>query len=56
MHQFVIQKAKTLLYGGETVSSIAYDLGFEYPQHFSCLFKKKEGKTPSEYLDEIRRG
>ena len=31
------------------VSQIAYDLGFEYPQHFSKIFKRKTGMTPSEY-------
>ena len=33
----------------ETVSQIAYSLGFQYPQHFCRLFKKRVGCTPNEY-------
>ncbi len=33
----------------KTVSQVAYELGFEYPQYFSRLFKKKVGMTPNEY-------
>ncbi|MCE7055209.1 helix-turn-helix transcriptional regulator [Algoriphagus sp. AGSA1] len=32
-----------------TVSEIAYELGFEYPQSFSKLFKQKTDKTPLEF-------
>jgi AraC-like DNA-binding protein len=32
-----------------SVSQIAYDLGFKYPQHFSRLFKQRVGYTPNEY-------
>ena len=50
IHYFVIEKAKNLLLSvNDTVSSIAYDLGFEYPQHFSKIFKKKTGMSPAEY-------
>ncbi|WP_298547346.1 helix-turn-helix domain-containing protein [uncultured Parabacteroides sp.] len=33
----------------ETVSRIAYSLGFQYPQHFCRLFKKRVGCTPNEF-------
>ena len=33
----------------ETISEIAYSLGFRYPQHFTRLFKKVVGCSPNEY-------
>lgn len=32
-----------------SVSEIAYELGFKYPQHFTRLFKQRVGHTPHEY-------
>lgn len=50
IHHFVIEQAKnTLIQTNQSVSEIAYSLGFEYPQYFSRLFKQKTGKTPLEY-------
>jgi len=31
------------------VSLIAYDLGFEYPAHFTRMFKRSTGQSPTEY-------
>ena len=31
------------------ISQIAYELGFEYPQYFTRLFKRQTGMTPAEY-------
>jgi AraC family transcriptional regulator, transcriptional activator of pobA len=33
----------------KSVSEIAYELGFKYPQHFIRFFKQRVGFTPSEY-------
>ena len=50
IHFFLIEEAKNiLLNSSNSVSEIAYSLGFEYPQYFSKLFKQKTGKTPNEY-------
>jgi len=50
IHLFVINKAKNkLLNSSESISQIGYSLGFEYPQHFSNLFKAKTGVSPSAY-------
>ncbi|MBE0651418.1 MAG: AraC family transcriptional regulator [Bacteroidales bacterium] len=47
---FLIEEAKNkLLISNETISQIAFALGFEYPQHFSKVFKKHTGYTPVEY-------
>ena len=51
IHYFLIERAKnSLLNSNDTISSIAYSLGFEYPQHFSNLFKSKTGMSPKEYM------
>ena len=54
IHRFILQKAKSLLSAGKTITEVAYDLGFAYPQHLSRLFKKKEGISPSQYVNGIR--
>lgn len=33
----------------KTVSQVAYELGFKYPQHFTRLFKQRVGQSPNEY-------
>ena len=49
----VIERSKMLL--AETrlpVSEIAYQLGFDYPQHFTRLFKSRTATTPNEYREQ----
>ena len=50
IHTFVIDQAKTFLMKGLSVGETADLLGFEYPHHFSRLFKKVTGMTPTEFL------
>lgn len=46
----LIDVAKDLIAGTDkTISEIAYELGFQYSQHFNRVFKKNVGYTPSEY-------
>ena len=46
----VIELAKEQVFDqGKSVSQIAYELGFKYPQHFMRLFKKRVGQSPNEY-------
>jgi AraC family transcriptional regulator, transcriptional activator of pobA len=50
IHEKIIEKAKEILITTTlTASEIAYQLGFEYPQSFSKLFKSKTNLTPIEY-------
>ncbi len=50
INDFLIDKAKYLLLSStDSISEIAYTLGFNYPHYFGRLFKQKTGKTPQEY-------
>jgi AraC-like DNA-binding protein len=50
IHQYIIEEAKNiLLNSSQSIGEIAFQLGFEYPQYFSRLFKQKTGTTPLEY-------
>lgn len=54
IHQYIIEKAKNkLLNTNESASEIAYALGFEYPQYFSRIFKKKTEMSPSEFRQSL---
>jgi len=49
---FLVEEAKNLLLApNASISETAYKLGFEYPQYFSRLFKKKTGLSPKEYVE-----
>lgn len=53
IQQKVISIAKDRIMNGDaTLSQVAYDLGFEYPQHFTRYFKKAIGLTPTEYRNQ----
>ncbi|RYY57916.1 MAG: AraC family transcriptional regulator [Chitinophagaceae bacterium] len=46
----LIEAAKEKLFDqSKTVSQIADELGFKYPQHFTRLFKQRVGQTPNEF-------
>lgn len=50
IHFYLIEEAKSILLNTDkSIGEIAYSLGFEYPQYFNKLFKKKTGKTPVEF-------
>jgi len=50
IHYQLIEEAKNVLISTDhSVSEVAYALGFEYPQYFSKLFKKKTGYSPAEF-------
>lgn len=46
----LIDMAKEMLFdSSKSISEVAYELGFKYPQHFSRMFKKSVGLSPVEY-------
>lgn len=56
IRQYVIQRAQNSLAAGTSIAETASELGFEYPQHFSRMFKQQTGITPSEYCARFRKG
>ena len=48
-HKIISLAKEQLLIPSNTVSSVSYNLGFQYPQHFTRVFKKATGMTPNEY-------
>ena len=54
IRRFVMQQAQKLLISGVSITSTAEQLGFEYPQHFTRMFKKHFGVSPSQYLNSKR--
>lgn len=50
----LIEIAKDRIYDPEqSISEIAYSLGFKYPQHFTRLFKQQVGISPKEFRESI---
>ena len=50
IHDYVINQAKSLLMNGHNISETSHLLGFDFPHHFTRLFKRIVGITPSEFL------
>jgi AraC family transcriptional activator of pobA len=50
IHLKLIDVAKEKIFDAKkSVSEIAYELGFKYPQHFTRVFKQHVGVTPLQY-------
>ena len=57
-HEFIqlklIDVAKESIFdANKSVSEVAYDLGFKYPQHFTRVFKQRVGVSPQEYRSSM---
>ena len=50
IHQYIINQAKSLLMQGHNISETSRLLGFDFSHHFTRLFKRITGLTPSEFL------
>ena len=50
IHLKLINIAKEKIFDtSKSISEIAYELGFKYPQHFTRMFKKEVGMSPADY-------
>lgn len=54
IRRFVMSQAQKLLISGTGITSTAEQLGFEYPQHFTRMFKKHFGESPRQYVSRKR--
>lgn len=56
IHDKLIEKAKEYLSDSQlSVAETAYQLGFEHPQSFSKLFKKKTTLTPNAFKQSFQK-
>ena len=50
IHNYVVNQAKSLLMNGHNISETSRLLGFDFHHHFTRLFKRITGLTPSDFL------
>ena len=55
IRRFVVMRAKNLILSGRSIAQVADELGFEYPQHFTRMFKNNTGQTPRQFFDSQRK-
>jgi len=54
---FILDQAKQkLTLPRASMKEIAYELGFQYPQHFTRFFKRHMGCTPKDFKERTRPG
>ena len=50
----IVERAKQrLAESTDDISIVAYELGFQHPQHFSRMFKRITGSSPTQFRDKI---
>jgi AraC-like DNA-binding protein len=50
IQQLRMEKAKSLLLSGKSIKEVAFEVGYEHPQHFSTAFRKWYNIKPSAWL------
>lgn len=54
IHKHIIDATKELLADPDrSITDVSYQIGFQYPQHMSRMFKKETGVTPAQYRKQI---
>lgn len=55
--EIAIQQSQILMFDNTSdISEISYQTGFEDPSHFSRVFKKMTGQTPTSFRNQIMHG
>jgi AraC-like DNA-binding protein len=45
----ITESKRLLMYTNKSIQEIAYDVGYNYQNHYNAVFKKLEGQTPLEF-------
>lgn len=48
-----MERARGMLSSGKPIADTAYELGYDYPHHFTRLFKKEFNMKPKEFQMRI---
>jgi AraC-like DNA-binding protein len=51
----LIEAKNLLIHTDKTVSEIGYELGYNEKAHFTNVFKRRSGQTPTEFREEMRK-
>lgn len=51
----LIEAKNLLMSTDKTISEIGFELGYKEKAHFSNVFKRKSGQTPTEFREEMRK-
>lgn len=54
-HRKLIEAKNLLINSEKSISEIGYEVGYNENTHFTNVFKKKSGQTPSEFRSEMRK-
>lgn len=52
----ILQSQKLMFESTKDISEIAFEMGFADPSHFSRVFKKVTGQTPSQFRNQMMHG
>ncbi len=53
IHALIMERARGMLSSGKPIADTAYELGYDYPHHFTRLFKKEFNMKPKEFQMRI---
>ena len=53
--RIVTEAKRALMYSGQTVQEIAFELGFEDPFYFSKIFKKVTHQSPKDFKIKLQK-